>query len=209
MNLEELNPKNRFSKRADNYTKYRPTYPKEIIEYLNDSEKYLINYTNFHSVEAASEATTLEAKSIDIITAGQAFHWFEPEATKKEFLRILKPNGFVVIFSNRRKNNSQFMNEYMELVKKYSESEFNKPLNTDSHEFFVLKTIHEERFQNPIEYNLERLKGELASYSYLPNEDDDDFVLMISELELIFEKYNNNGTVIFNYETVVYYCKMK
>ena len=253
MNLTELNPKGRFSNRVENYTKYRPNYPNEIIRFLNITigltkgaiiadigsgtgissklfldngnevygiepneemrsagEKYLIHYTNFHSIDSSSEYTKLESKSVDVITSGQAFHWFEPEPTKKEFLRILKPDGFVVIFNNRRKfSNSIFMNEYMELIAKYSEREYSNVLNTDLPNFFGLKTIDKKIFPNPQIYNLERLKGDLVSYSYIPNEEDSRFNYMISDLELLFEKYNNNGTLIFDYETVLYYCKMK
>ena len=43
----------------------------------------------------------------------------------------------------------------------------------------------------------------------MPNQEDPGFKPMISELEVLFEKYNKNGIVIFQYETVVYYCKMK
>ena len=252
MKLEELNPKSRFSNRVENYVKYRPNYPKEMIKFLSDTiglakghiiadigsgtgisskifldngnevygvepnaemraagEKYLSNYANFHSIEASSEDTKLESKSIDMIISGQAFHWFEPEATKKEFLRILKPDGYVVIFSNRRKpSNSQFMSDYTELISKYSQKEFNYPLNRDIPNFFNLKPIHEVIFPNIQIFNLERLKGDLASYSYIPSEEDPRFNSMISEFQLLFEKYNNNGILNFHYETVLYYCKM-
>ena len=152
----------------------------------------------------------MESESVDIITSGQAFHWFEPESTKKEFLRILKPDGFVVICNNRRKfSNSQFMNEYMELIAKYSEKESRNSLYGDLPKFFGLRTIHKEVFSNPQVFNLERLKGDLVSYSYIPNEEATNFNHMISEFELLFKKYSNNGTLIFDYETVLYYCKIK
>ena len=252
MKLEEHNPKSRFSNRVENYVKYRPDYPKEIIKFLSDTiglakghiiadigsgtgisskifldnenkiygiepnaemrvagENYLSDYTNFHSIQASSEDTKLESESIDMIISGQAFHWFEPEATKKEFLRILKPDGYVVIFSNRRKpSNSQFMSDYTELISKYSQKEFNYPLNTDLPNFFSLKPIHEVIFPNIQVFNLERLKGDLASYSYIPSEEDPRFNSMISEFQLLFEKYSNNGILNFDYETVLYYCKM-
>ena len=51
--------------------------------------------------------------SIDIITAGQAFHWFNLEKTKLEFQRILKPNGWVIlIWNRRRKHTNEFLKEY-------------------------------------------------------------------------------------------------
>lgn len=253
MKLKGINPKARFSNLADNYAKYRPDYPKEIIKFLTSTiglskrhiiadigsgtgisaklfldngnevygiepnaemrgtgEKCLSNYTNFYSLDASSENTKLEAESIDIITSGQAFHWFEPEETRKEFLRILKPNGFVVIFNNRRKlSDTPFMNEYSELIKKYCEKEHKNLLNTDLPYFFELRTIHKEVFPNPQIFNLERLIGDLVSYSYMPHEGDPGFDDMISEFEILFEKYSNNGMLTFEYETALYYCKMK
>lgn len=252
MKLKELNPKSRFSNRVENYAKYRPHYPNEIIKFLNSTvgltkgdiiadigsgtgissklfldngnkvygiepnaemrltgEKYLINYTNFHSIDASSEYTKLESESVDIISSGQAFHWFEPEPTKKEFLRILKPGGLVVIINNRRKLGSEFMNEYVELIRKYSDSYVNKPLNTNLSDFFDSNTIYKEVFNNPQIFNLEKLIGNLLSYSYIPDKEKAIFSTMISDFEILFKKYNKNDSIVFDYETVLYYCKLK
>src|SRR5258708_21679829 len=35
--LNELNPTGRFSNRVDNYVKYRPSYPAELVPFLEDS----------------------------------------------------------------------------------------------------------------------------------------------------------------------------
>ena len=49
-------------------------------------------------VDAAAECTTLDAQSIELIVVGNAFHRFRREACD-EFARILKPRGWVAIFS--------------------------------------------------------------------------------------------------------------
>lgn len=36
MSVKSLDPTKRFSNRVDNYIKYRPSYPKEILSFLND-----------------------------------------------------------------------------------------------------------------------------------------------------------------------------
>ena len=41
-------------------------------------EEFLQQYANFTSVNGSAEATTLAAHSVEFITAGQAFHWFQP-----------------------------------------------------------------------------------------------------------------------------------
>jgi ubiquinone/menaquinone biosynthesis C-methylase UbiE len=252
MDLSKLNPKGRFSNRVENYAKYRPNYPNEIIKFLNTNanftkesivadigsgtgissklfldygnqvygiepnadmrragEKFLNNYTNFTSIDASSENTKLESESVNIIVCGQSFHWFEPEPTKKEFFRILKPDGSVVVINNRRKLGSEFMNEYVELIRKYTDSDVSKTFNPNFSDFFESKTIYKEVFDNPKIFNLEILKGDLLSYSYIPSEEKTIFSNMISEFELLFTKHNKNGSVIFDYETVLYLYKMK
>lgn len=180
------------------------------VQMREAGEKYLTGYGNFHSIDGDSEDTKLESESVDIIISGQAFHWFEPEPTKKEFLKILKPQGFVVIFNNRRKfSDDKFMNEYMDLVERYSEEELSNSLKVDLPSFFDGKTIYKEIFPNPQVFNLERLIGDLVSYSYIPNEENTRFNHMISEFELLFKKYSNNEKIIFDYETVLNCCKMK
>ncbi|MGZ5438084.1 MAG: class I SAM-dependent methyltransferase, partial [Pyrinomonadaceae bacterium] len=63
-------------------------------------ERLLADYPNFVSIDATAEATTLPNLSVDFVTAGQAFHWFDREKTHREFHRILKTDGWVVIVWN-------------------------------------------------------------------------------------------------------------
>jgi len=253
MELEKLDPKGRFSSRVHNYVKYRPSYPKEIIEFLQEAiglskdsiiadvgsgtgisaklfldngntvyavepnrdmrqaaEGLLQGYNNFYLVDGSSENTTLKAESIDVIVAAQAFHWFDPEPTKEEFLKILKPEGYLVLLWNKRKRiNTGFMGEYLNFIKRYGKMEIEKTHDCVVPKFFNSRDLNKKDFSNSQHYNFERLKGELASFSYMPNEDHKDFVPMMVELENIFNKYNDNGKVVLEYETEVYYCKMK
>lgn len=52
--------------------------------------------------DGTAEATGLEAESMDFITAGRAFHWFDLEGAKKEFRRVLRTEGWVVLVSDSR-----------------------------------------------------------------------------------------------------------
>ncbi len=60
-------------------------------------EEYLQGFRNFVSVAGSAEATTLADGSVNFVTAGQAFHWFEPAATRRELSRVLTPGGWVVL----------------------------------------------------------------------------------------------------------------
>src|SRR5271169_949232 len=82
--------------------------------------EFLQEYANFSSVNGSAEATTLPGHSVDFVSAGQAFHWFDPVAAKCEFQRILKPDGWVVVLWNdRRISESRFSREYENLLVRF------------------------------------------------------------------------------------------
>ena len=66
-------------------------------------ERLLEGYPRFQSVAGRAEATTLPEQSVDFVTAGQAFHWFDRNKAKAEFSRILKAGGWVVLAWNERR----------------------------------------------------------------------------------------------------------
>jgi len=45
---------------------------------------------------------TFRAASIDLVVVAQAFHWFDVDAVRREWLRILTPQGRVVLVWNTR-----------------------------------------------------------------------------------------------------------
>ena len=67
------------------------------------AESLLAGYANFHSVAGSAESTTLPDASVDLIVAGQAFHWFDVPRARAEFRRILRPDGVVVLMWNTRR----------------------------------------------------------------------------------------------------------
>ena len=84
------------------------------------AEKNLSAYENFTSLNATAEETTLDDSSVDMVTAGQAFHWFDKEKCACEFRRILKPEGSVVLIWNHRlTDQTLFLREYEKLLLRY------------------------------------------------------------------------------------------
>ncbi|MGE5221996.1 MAG: class I SAM-dependent methyltransferase [Omnitrophica WOR_2 bacterium] len=58
------------------------------------------NEPSFTSLGTTAEATGLPDASVDFIAVGQAIHWFNPQSARGEFLRILKPGGWLAILWN-------------------------------------------------------------------------------------------------------------
>ncbi|MFX0179876.1 MAG: class I SAM-dependent methyltransferase [Candidatus Hodarchaeota archaeon] len=243
----KLDPKKRFSSRVENYIKYRPNYPPEIVKYLKEidilkdnsiiadigsgtgilsevflqngnivygiepnadmrkaAEKLLETYYNFISIDGSAEDTKLKVKNIDIITVGQAFHWFDIKQTQKEFKRILKQEGYVVlIWNNRKKSGNGFSSEYEKFILKYGKDyKFTRKDEADINKFFKYE---KEVFYNYQDFDFEGLKGRLLSASYIPLEDNPEYEDMIKELENIFNKYQHDGLIRLEYDTELYY----
>ena len=75
----------------------------------------------FHAVAGRAEATSLPDASCDAVTAAQAFHWFDVVATRREFKRILRPGGAVVLAWNiRRPGSTPFLREYEDLLQRFA-----------------------------------------------------------------------------------------
>jgi len=182
-------------------------------EMREKSEELLSRYKNFKAIDATAENTQLDDHSIDVITAGQAFHWFDKEACKKEFKRIIKPDGIVVLIWNERLAESAFEQEYDELIVKHS-IDYKKidHRNIDEkniQDFFHPNTVALKIFSNQQIFDFEGLKGRLLSSSYAPIENDARSAPMIADLKTLFDKYQTNNTITIHYSTNVYVARMK
>lgn len=174
-------------------------------------EEYLAGYPNFSSVNGTAEATTLAEQSVDLIACAQAAHWFDRNRAMREFQRILKPRGYLVLIWNDRRAGTEFGEAYERLVVKYGTdySEVQRLGRTiDGSEFFAGFKCEKRTLPNYQEFDYESLEGRLFSSSYAPQRDDPASTLMIAELHRIFEQYRRNGRVRMEYDTNIYFGKI-
>lgn len=177
------------------------------------ADDLLKGYANFRTVAATAETTTLPDASVDFITAGQAFHWFDQEAAKREFIRILKPEGWVVLVWNaRRLDETAFLRDYEGLLLRYSpDYPVVRHENVDEGiaDFFAPEPMKLVSLENAQRFDFEALKGRLCSSSYAPEPGNPNFALMLNDLQDIFNAYNENGVVNFDYDTRIYYGHLR
>jgi SAM-dependent methyltransferase len=183
-----------------------PVYGVEPNEAMRAAgEAYLAAYANFSSLAATAEATTLPDESVNWITAGQAFHWFDLGPTQKEFRRILKPGGYVALVWNERDvTGSAFMAAYEALLQPraaYNQST-HRNKDDDLTAFFAQHRQH--AFNNGQQFDFAGLKGRTLSSSYTPLPDEPDYEPFLNALWLLFERYAENGRVAFLYRTQLY-----
>lgn len=175
-------------------------------------ERLLGQYPNFRSIVGTAEASTLKSRSIDIVTAGQAFHWFDPDKAKAEFMRILKASGWVVlVWNERREDSSPFAVAYEQLLQTYGtdycEVKHQRIDATLLNRFFN-KGYQLGRFENSQHFDFEALRGRLLSSSYAPEAGQPGHEPMLTALRMIFDSYKRDEQVIFDYDTNVYYGQL-
>jgi SAM-dependent methyltransferase len=176
-------------------------------------EEYLASYDNFSSVDASAEATTLDNDSINFVTAGQAFHWFDPKAARAEFRRILKPNGWIVIAWNERHMDTPFEAAYEDLLVKhgtdYTRVRDAYPEPESIQQFFGRGSVSQRDLPNEQVFDWEALAGRLRSSSYAPLEGQPNYAPMMADLQGLFQASQRDGHVRMEYATHVYYGRLE
>lgn len=252
MTTTNPSPTQRFTSRVENYRKYRPGYPPEVIPYLAENanltpqsniadigsgtgllthlfldhnnpvfaiepnqamraaaEETLTSYPNFTSLDSQAEATTLPDHSIDLITAAQAFHWFDLTKTKLEFQRILKPGGMVMLIWNQRDQSSPIVHAFMDIVKTYCQ-EHKSVVHTNTasqaviENFFAPHPVKTHTFPNSQTLDYPALRGGLLSASYAPLPGHPNQESMLIDLKHTFDQIQKNGQVEYLYKTQIY-----
>ncbi len=172
-------------------------------------ERLLVGYAGFTSVDGTAEATTLPESCVDLVTAGQAFHWFHPGRAKAEFRRILRRGGYTaLIWNSRQTGATSFMRAYDELLQAYALDYAQVSQRNSGEEifqaFFAPDGFQAGRFDNEQRFDLPGLRGRLLSSSYAPLAGHPRHAPMLARLEEIFAAYQEGGEVIFVYETEVF-----
>ena len=72
----------------------------------------------FVSLAATAEATTLPDAAVDLVIAAQAFHWFDRDAARQEFSRILRePRWVALVWNERAESGTPFLEGYETLLR--------------------------------------------------------------------------------------------
>jgi SAM-dependent methyltransferase len=173
------------------------------------AERLLAGFANFVSKDTTAEATGLDAASVDFITAGQAFHWFNRKKARTEFARILKPGGWVVlIWNERRLDSTPFLRDYETLLLRYGTDYAqvrHENVAGEIAQFFAPEGFQLRTLENAQYFDFESLKGRTRSASYTPEPGSPNFEPMFAKLEEIFNTHSSDGIVTFEYETRIYY----
>lgn len=173
------------------------------------AESWLGDNTRFRAVDGRADATTLADGSIGLVSVAQAFHWFDPAATRREFHRILRTGGMAAIYWNsRRLTGTPFLVGYEALLQTYgtdytsvAERYADEPR---MREWFGTGWRGTAEFEHGQLLDFEALRGRLMSSSYAPKEGHPNHAPMIEALRKLFDTCEADGRISFDYDTRVY-----
>ncbi len=170
------------------------------------AESNLQSFGGFHSRSGSAEVTGLPDASIDLVTAAQAFHWFDAPRARDECLRILRPEGQVALIWNDRVLTDP-LNQALDRVFTDFGGELRK-----------VSMQQEERRQVPVFFGraayqslsidhthwLDRagLDALVFSRSYMPKRGSGSALQVEGEISRIFDEHAQVGQVLMRYQTL-------
>ena len=172
------------------------------------AEHLMSAYPGFVSIDGSAESTTLHTASVDFITAGQSFHWFDQSKAKSEFSRILRQGGWVVIIWNeRRLDATPFLRDYEQVLLKYG-TDYKEVRHENTAaaiaEFFAPNDYRVQNFENAQEFDFEGLIGRVSSTSYVPEPGTTAFLELLEALRSVFSRHAVADKIVVEYNTGVY-----
>jgi SAM-dependent methyltransferase len=175
-------------------------------------QRLLAAFPKFRSVAGTAEATTLADQSVDFVTAAQAAHWFDRVHSRREFVRILKPGGWLVLLWNERLTDStRFLRDYEQMLLTYGTDyeEVRHERTTGAvNEFFDPAPFQERGFEMRQEFDYAGVEGRLLSSSYAPGPEHPQHAPMLRELRRIFDASAIEGRAAFEYKTRLYFGRL-
>lgn len=167
------------------------------------------SHPRFRAVDGRADATGLAAASVDLVTVAQAFHWFDPEAARREFARILRPGGLVAIWWNsHRLRGSAFLEGYEALLQTYG-TDYAEVAERHADDASMLAWFGaglrgRAHFDHHQYLDFDGLRGRLLSSSYVPRPDQPTYAPMLSALRSLFATTAVDGRVDFAYDTRIF-----
>lgn len=178
---------------------------------MQECQKYLYNYKNILYECHSAESTEIDDNKLDYITTAQAFHLFHNAETLREFKRILKPDGRLIIVYNMKNHSSDLFLKNEEVLLKhcplYRRNFHAKAFKCDSFQECFTKDSYQYRcFSNDnTEYlDYDTFINRTLSASYAIQKGNPSFPVFVKELAAVFGDFSVNQRVKMELSTVIY-----
>lgn len=163
--------------------------------------------SNIVPVDGTAESTNLPNRTIDVVTAFQAYHWFDPQRVLAEAVRIGRERVRIAAVWNERDGADAFVREYEAIVGPYmtDDTESRRRRTTvDSdlreHGWSQVRVLE---FRHRQDLDWDSLIGRTRSTSYLPHEGAA-YESMAAQLRALYDRAGDYGGARFVLVTSVH-----
>jgi SAM-dependent methyltransferase len=182
-------------------------------EMLEAGERLLGAVPGFFSVAGTAEATSLPVASVDLVIAGQAFHWFDRARAGAEFKRILRPPRWAaLVWIERGTHTSPFLTALDQVLTRYIPNQaetWRRRRDATDHAtlsaFFAPTGYRLATFDSQQVVDFDWLWGRILSSSFAPFPGEPGHAELLRQLHETFDAHERGGTVAFEDVTTVYY----
>jgi SAM-dependent methyltransferase len=151
-------------------------------------------------VDGTAEATTLPERSVDIIAAFQAYHWFDAKRVFAEVERIRRPRARFAAVWNERDAQAPFCRAYNAVIEPYmtDDTESRRRATTIDRDLRESgwSDVRMLEFRHRQLLDWEALIGRTRSASYLPREGAA-YESMATELRKLYDRAQEYGGAFF------------
>lgn len=173
------------------------------------AEVLLKEFQHYQSVAGTGEETTLPDETVKLITIAQAFHWLDVNCARREFLRILRPDGNVALIWNDR-----VLTDPIHIALDTVFSEFGgakrQALVAQERErenvsrFFADSEVEEWHFPHLHWLDEAALLSLVFSRSYMPARESVDGANAAHAVAALFDTHQQGGAISVRYQTVAF-----
>lgn len=163
-------------------------------------EARLKGWPKLSVLNATAEQTTLDRASVDLVSAGRAFHWFDTTRALAEFRRILKPRGWVVLVAAGRDQKEHAQSAaYEQLLYEhgtdYAYIRAGYRIHERMGELFPGGEVLQTKIAGEQTLNFEELLGQTMSLSVAPLPGHPKHEGMMEALHAFFERFAQGGVI--------------
>ena len=151
------------------------------------------------AVEGGAEAIPLAAESVDVVSAAQAFHWFDHVPALREIARVLRPGGRVALVWNIRDESESWVHELSDAMVGRTGVECGAAEPIDASGLFG--PVEHATFSHVHEVDRETLQELVRSRSYCAVLSEEERAPVLQKVDELFVEHARDGVVRLPYLT--------
>jgi SAM-dependent methyltransferase len=171
-------------------------------------DRYCGAFEHYRSVEGTAESMPLAAASVDLVTAAQAFHWFDVERARAECLRVLTPHGKVALIWNDRDMRDPLHPALDEIFEAFGGEKRSALVAHEdrSHvpQFFGAARVDVLSWPHEHAIGADGLVALAFSRSYMPDRHSSEGAQAEDALRRIFERFREESVIKVRYRTILH-----